>query len=49
MSITDNLKIAVNTALPPNALSRLVGKLAAAEAGNLTTRDRALSSSTAST
>ena len=38
MSITDNLKIAGQYCLPKHALSRLVGKLAAAEAGNLTTR-----------
>ena len=37
MSITDNLKIA-GQYLPKHALSRLVGKFAAAEAGNLTTR-----------
>jgi hypothetical protein len=38
MSITDNLKIAGQYCLPKHALSRLVGKLAAAEAGNLTTK-----------
>nr|WP_259270426.1 archaetidylserine decarboxylase [Aeromonas sp. BIGb0405] len=38
MSITDNLKIAGQYCLPKHALSRLLGKLAAAEAGNLTTK-----------
>ncbi|PKQ81538.1 phosphatidylserine decarboxylase [Aeromonas sobria] len=38
MSITDNLKIAGQYCLPKHALSRLVGKFAAAQAGNLTTR-----------
>ena len=37
MSITDNLKIAGQYCLPKHAISRLVGKLAAAEAGSLTT------------
>ncbi|ALP39429.1 phosphatidylserine decarboxylase [Aeromonas schubertii] len=38
MSFTDTLKIAGQYCLPKHALSRLVGKLAAAEAGTLTTR-----------
>ncbi|MCQ4109883.1 archaetidylserine decarboxylase [Aeromonas sp. JL9] len=38
MSITDNLKIAGQYCLPKHALSRLIGKFAAAEAGNITTK-----------
>ncbi|SIR51196.1 phosphatidylserine decarboxylase [Aeromonas sp. RU39B] len=38
MNITDTLKIAGQYCLPKHLISRLVGKLAAAEAGTLTTR-----------
>ena len=38
MNLIDALKITGQYCLPKHALSRLVGKLAAAEAGSVTTR-----------